>query len=103
MNGLRFAESRTHKDGHVVGKGSKIRETIHRDGPAVHASYSSVRQACKLLGVKPHDLRKAFATDLYRRGLREVEICAVMGWESFDTARAYVRPEEFDTIRRRIA
>jgi integrase len=99
-NGLRYAESLTHKDGQVVGKGGKVRATILPNGPAKHASYAAVRAACRRLGVRPHDLRKALATDLYRRGLREIDICEVMGWSSIDTARSYVRPMAIEEVRR---
>lgn len=94
-SGVRWMES--CQDGDVViGKGSKARR-IYRpnvEGPAFTGNYQAFRRALQTIGLKPHMLRKLAATQLVRNGLNESDLCAIMGWSSFNTAKAYIAPLE---------
>lgn len=92
-NGLRFSESLQRKGSTVVGKGSKPRKVF---GPIneCKVSYHKLYRALKKLDLKPHDLRKAFASRLVNKGLNEFDLCKVMGWESIETAKSYVAPKK---------
>lgn len=90
--GLRFAESFTQEDGRVVGKGGKVRAVYAQSiEEGSGASYQAVRRALARLGLKPHTLRKIFASRLVEVGANEFELCEVMGWKSLQTASSYVK------------
>lgn len=97
-NGLRACEA-GQAGGSVVGKGAKEREVLFPGGVAV--SYGRLHRALRKVGLRPHDLRKVFATDLWRRHPDVVDVAKVMGWQSFETARSYVAPRSLDDVRRR--
>lgn len=101
-NGMRFTESFTRDENNIiVGKGGKRREVY---GPRIVSpskkSYYQIWAALARVGLKPHDLRKIFATDLYRKGLDQVDVTAVMGWNSFQTAASYIAPSNAEELRK---
>ena len=98
-NGLRSAELGTLKDGRVIGKGGKEREVLW---PAVlehDVTYSQLWTALRLVGLKPHDLRKAMASELVAKGCDEHDLLKIMGWTSYETARCYVAPKKLEKVR----
>lgn len=98
-SGLRWSESEQSGD-YVCGKGGK-RRRVYRQVTGAERSlvnYQAFRRALASIGIKPHDLRKLAATELARRGLNEADLCKVMGWESFTTAKAYIAPVEEDRL-----
>ena len=90
QNGLRACELKTLQDSHVVGKGGKLRE-IHHRGQAHAVPYNTLYKELQRVGLKPHDLRKIFATEMVARGATEFELTELMGWSSLTPALSYVR------------
>ena len=94
--GLRYTESFTYQPGSktVVGKGSKRRRVYIPEipGGSYQGCYRTFLRRLKEIGLTPHVLRKLAATELARRGLREFDLCEVMGWASIETAKIYVAP-----------
>lgn len=91
--GLRYCESGQGDGDTVRGKGSKVRRiyAVSVSVPADTIGYQKFRRALKAVGLKSHDLRKAFATALYEKGANEFEMCEIMGWESIETAKSYIK------------
>lgn len=100
QSGLRIAEANKVKDGYVVGKGAKRRRVYNTAGIDVTIHRDRVARALRKLGLKPHDLRKAFATECARKGMDAPTLCAVMGWSSIETAFYYLEPNKEDKIAR---
>lgn len=97
LGGLRFTESLSESDSRVLGKGSKQRKVFGgEEGSQV--PYHTLRRALGQVGLRPHDLRKLCATELARQGLAEADLCKVMGWSSFTTAKAYIAPLKDEAI-----
>lgn len=96
--GLRWTESFTLQDGHVVGKGEKSRR-VFVDPVAYPYSYSYFRGHLKTIGLTPHDLRKIRATQLAKKLQSPADICKVFGWESFETASKYLAPIEDQRLK----
>jgi integrase len=96
---LRYCELRTFSptDRTVTGKGSKPRR-IYADGKRYTGSYDRIRGALKSLELRPHDLRKLGATRFASLGLREEDLCKVMGWNSIETALSYLQPKKEEEI-----
>lgn len=95
--GMRVAEPKTcDRDGNIIGKGNKSRRVYGFDDSIVHNSinYQQLRRALAAIGIKPHDLRKLFATRLVDEGATEFELCKIMGWESIATASSYVKAND---------
>jgi site-specific recombinase XerD len=97
LSGLRFEESTTYSNGQVVGKGGKIREVFgkvsqktEKNGPSFKGSYKTFWRRLNEVGLKPHDLRKAYGSELARSGLNAYDLCRVMGWEKIQTATSYI-------------
>lgn len=91
-SGMRYTESLTRdNEGYVVGKGGRVRETFvpELDGPAFSGKYHELRRELARVGLKPHMLRKLFATKLAAKA-NEFELCEIMGWSALQTAKAYV-------------
>jgi integrase len=93
--GMRVTESKTLDLGRVVvGKGSKRRQiySTYIDGwegaTGLHAH--TLRRRLSAVGLKPHDLRKLFATRIVERGGNAFELCGLMGWSSIETAQSYI-------------
>lgn len=101
-NGLRANEAFSSSGNGVVGKGGKWRPTFapsqgkSRD---YKLTYTILYRHLRAVGLKPHDLRKLAATEFHRRGMSEVDLCYVMGWESFATAKSYVAPKRDKELR----
>ncbi len=92
-SGLRANEIRHIGGGQVVGKGSKVRSYFgSQDIPKV--SYMRLYRGLKSVGLKPHTLRKVFATRLAEAGFKPQDLCQVMGWSSFETAKWYLQPKD---------
>jgi integrase len=91
-SGARWAESETHKDGTVVGKGGKSRQLYvpQVDGPEFIGTYQTFRRGLAKVGLKPHDLRKLFLTKLVELGANEFELMEAAGWSSMAPARSYI-------------
>lgn len=93
--GLRFCESQqVDSDGSVVGKGSKRRQVYVQSTSGANVPYQQLRRALAKVGIKPHDLRKLFATRLVEEGANEFQLCEMMGWESIQTASSYVKANQ---------
>jgi len=103
--GLRYSESNTYDPASrtVVGKGGKRRRVYTNRQPKWGYSYSTLLRALRPLGLTPHDLRKLAATEFRKRGLNEENLCKVMGWESFETARSYLQTEKEDELEQILA
>jgi integrase len=95
-SGLRWAESQIVSDGKVIGKGAKSRDVYVPaiSGPIYYGSYQNFRRQLAKAGLKPHDLRKIFATELVRNGAGEFELLDIMGWQSIGTATSYVKADK---------
>lgn len=93
---LRYAESVTHKDGYVVGKGGKAREVFVPvvEGPDYRGSYHRFWRELAKVGLKPHDLRKLCLSKLVESGANEFELRMVAGWSSLNTAASYIRVQK---------
>jgi len=93
-SGLRVSEYDNRAGSGVVGKGGKFRVTFSRDIGREKVSYHRFWRALKAVGLRPHDLRKIAATRLAEVGANEADICKIMGWSSFQTAKNYIDPSE---------
>ncbi len=104
MHGLRYSELATVEDGSIYGKGDKRRILYGMDVPSEvlveikNISYSAVHSALREVGLKPHDLRKVFATRLVEKGINHFDLCEVMGWASIQTAQCYIAPRDASTL-----
>jgi site-specific recombinase XerD len=101
-NGLRISESYAkgrRGDGtiYTTGKGSKQRRVFAGQDSESNrrCSRTTFRAHLGRVGLKPHDLRKLCATELYRRGALDLfSLCEAFGWSSVETARKYIQPAE---------
>jgi integrase len=91
-SGLRIHEYAKVSEHRVVGKGGKPRRVRLKE-PSVQITERQLRYALAKVGLKPHDLRKAFATKAAAQ-LSPAELCKVMGWSSFETASSYIYVDE---------
>lgn len=99
--GLRYFECDSFSDSHVIGKGSKRRAVfVKPSGPIYSGPYKAFWSALREVGLKPHMLRKLFATECHRNGLDHFDLCEVMGWASIETARSYVAPKKKEELAR---
>jgi len=67
-----------------------INEVVHTRTVAYHI----VKKVAKKAGIKtlyPHSLRGTFATIMYEKGYKTLEIRDILGWESFETANLYMK------------
>lgn len=93
--GMRWTESFTlDSRGTVLGKGNKRRKIFNASMEINwKKSYTHFRETLKReTGLKPHSLRKLFATRLAQEGLREADLMSVMGWSNIQTAASYLQP-----------
>jgi integrase len=90
--GLRSGEVNTFDGKTVTGKGQKQRD-VYTELPPVTVQYQDLYLALKKLGLKPHDLRKLFASEMVRRGANEFQLTTLMGWSNINTALSYVRTD----------
>lgn len=91
--GMRYCELETFDGVRVIGKGGKERRIFTECKPVV-VDYQVLYRTLKTVGLKPHDLRKLFASELVRRGANEFELTRIMGWSNMQTALSYVRSDE---------
>lgn len=90
QGGLRYTESLVVRDGKVSGKGGREREVFVRDGGAYSKTYQTLRRHLAAVGLKPHDLRKCFASAVVERGANGFELMEMMGWADIATATSYI-------------
>jgi len=93
--GMRYTESSTLSAGEVIGKGGKRRAVFGaKDAVDYPYSYQTFLNHLDWVGLKPHDLRKAFASRLVDKGANVFELQAIMGWSDLKPALSYVRAKE---------
>ena len=96
--GMRFTESYTLKDEHVLGKGEKRRRIFNipvSTGVTPDVTYWPLYRALKKVGLTPHMLRKLAATQLARTNkFRPEDLCHIFGWSSIQTASIYLQPKK---------
>ena len=93
QTGMRITESQNYEGGSVTGKGSKrrkVRGSVDGWNGVCGSRPYTLRRHLARVGLKPHDLRKVFATEVARRGANSFELCELMGWSSIETARSYI-------------
>lgn len=91
--GLRISESyAVQDDGLVKGKGGKIRRVYGKISKTVPKT--TLWRKLRNVGLKPHDLRKLFATRLVERGATAADLCKVMGWSDIRTAYQYLQAKD---------
>jgi len=100
--GLRANELGKVTEGSVIGKGGKKRVVYSDKTPINTPSYRSLHYELKKIGLKPHTLRKLFATKLVENGFNGFELCRVMGWESINTATSYLQLKADEELKSRI-
>lgn len=91
-NGLRFSDQIDHQHGEIRGKGGKVRELLGPIAPGEDfcGSYQTFYRHLKHVGLKPHELRKIFASALAQDDMNVFDLCRVLGWEKTQTALSYV-------------
>lgn len=96
-SGVRLNESyNTYQRGEclfVTGKASKVRQ-VFADPPKGLVPKGQLYLALKGVGLKPHSLRKLFATKLVKSGMSLHEVCKVMGWSNLNTAMSYLQASQ---------
>jgi len=94
--GARWSESFTlDAQGYVVGKGRKRRKLFN--ATQVNWPYTYQHFITRLkdeTGLKPHSLRKLFATNLVDQGVKEADLLKIMGWSSIVTASSYLQSKK---------
>lgn len=101
VSGLRIGEYGGIGPDGVIGKGGKPRAVTIQASEKVTISDWRFRNELRKVDLKPHDLRKLAATKLYQSGFSVVDLCAVMGWSSFQTASSYIKASENITDKAR--
>jgi len=105
--GMRWEESFTLKDGIVVGKGGARRQ-VHTATPEdenvrYSKTYHTFRKELLKVGLKPHDLRKAFATYIVSsQNMNLGELMAYMGWQSTQAAGSYIQSVREEQVTKSI-
>lgn len=103
LTGMRYTESCSKTGDCIIGKGNKPRpifaDLSRIGGGDSQTSYTRFWRTLRRYGIKPHDLRKLAATRFYSLGLSDVDMCRVMGWNSFETARSYIAPKKDNEIK----
>ncbi len=97
-SGLRSCEIGRTDGITIVGKGNKIRPFLGENIP-INIPKNTLWLALKKVGLKPHTLRKLFATRLLERGMDLHNVCQVMGWSNYNTAQYYLQPKKDDELR----
>ena len=105
--GLRADEVIRYKDdGLITGKGGKPRKVLTLQGlqyPRNHGiSYSQLHKALAEVNLKPHTLRKLYASKLAAAGLKGADLMSLMGWSSIQTASLYIQPKEEASLRQQL-
>jgi integrase len=98
LTGLRASEPGSlTRNGEVHGKGGKRRRVYAPDDytpSRARPSYQRLLRGLRGVGLRPHTLRKVFATELVRRGANPFELMEAMGWSCIATATSYVNPNQ---------
>jgi integrase len=102
-SGLRASESLGRTGDNVVGKGGRSRRVFYRAllsaDQRTKLTYNQLWRELRAVGLKPHTLRKVFATEAARSGkLSEQDLLTVMGWASMQTATSYLAPMREDRL-----
>ena len=97
--GLRISELSEVSGDYVVGKGGKRRK-IFFTGRIPKVNKKRLYRSLKKVGLKPHSLRKLFATRVAKKGARPEDLCEIMGWSSINTAFWYLQPKRDDELKR---
>lgn len=92
QTGVRISEAYKVNNGRVIGKGGKPR-TIYGKIKAT-APRSSFSRHLSRVGLKPHSLRKLWATRLGEKGATPADLCKAAGWSSISTAYAYLQARD---------
>lgn len=102
-SGCRVSELQTLNNGRVQAKGKKVRRVFglaHQSSGSLYNDIQSLRKSLRSVGLKPHTLRKLFATALAQRGAGPEDLCQVMGWNSIETAYLYLQPKKDDELNK---
>lgn len=102
-SGLRISELNTIQDGVVIGKGGRSRRYFGSDESNIDRSNSTIRAKLAEVGLKPHDLRKLFATKLAQGGFRPEDLMEVMGHSSYQTTLIYTQPQKDEALKKEIS
>jgi integrase len=103
-SGARWKESTTlDGSGFVIAKGGRRRKLLNADSVRFEKSYSHfLRRLKDETGLKPHSLRKLFATKLVDSGFTIQDLMMVMGWSSLQTAMSYLQTKKESELEKRI-
>lgn len=99
FNGARISEA--FQGSHVKGKGNKNRVLFNsefQNGSLI--TEAQLRAELKKVGLKPHTLRKLFATELVDKGARPEDLCEILGWSSIKTAYYYLQPKKEEELKK---
>ncbi len=100
--GLRYCELRTYDGQKVIGKGSKPRDVYIKaplDTFRYTGSYTALFIRLKMIGLKPHTLRKLFATEFSQQpGVTDIDIMEVCGWNDIGTSAKYRQPKRRERL-----
>lgn len=100
LSGSRWTESSTlDNNGIVQGKGRKRRKLFNVNRVEFKGSYRQfLRKLKRETGLKPHSLRKLFATHLVENGIKEADLMTIMGWSTIATASSYVQAKREEEL-----
>lgn len=94
-SGMRYKESFTRDNNNIIiGKGNKKRKVYTDIKSDFDGSYHTFYRALKQVGLTPHMLRKARATNIADKGAKAHELCDIFGWSSINTAYYYLQSSE---------
>jgi integrase len=103
--GLRAEEALKYDgSGFVIGKGKKKRKVFSTQPyPKGHqVTYSMLHKGLAKVNLKPHTLRKLYATKLADNGLQAVDLMKIMGWNSMETASLYLQAKNDLTLTKQL-
>lgn len=103
-SGARWKESTTlDGSGFVKSKGGRTRKLLNGKSVRYGKSYSHfLRQLKKATGLKPHSLRKLFATHLLNNGMPIHDVKEIMGHASIETTAIYAQAKKDSELQERI-
>jgi len=105
-SGLRLSEYRAvdRDNGRVRGKGGKLRKISIPEitGAEYLKSDTTFRRELARVGLRPHDLRKLFATRLLQEGVNIVDVARVLGHSSITTTEKYIQDSNSDSLHQQI-
>jgi integrase len=98
-NGLRAHELNNIMGSHVIGKGGFLRPLMKEVKIGPRPDRFKLHYELKKVGLKPHSLRKLFATRLLDAGMSLQDVCKVCGWKSIETVLRYAQPKSTENLR----